>query len=64
MTPAQDPKQKKIPKNEKVNHQKLVIFEGFSKNGYHHVFPRIFLRRSHRSKLILVRFLNNFKNRP
>ncbi len=37
MTPAQDPKQRKIQKkqkDEKVNHQKLSIFEGFSSNGH------------------------------
>ena len=28
-------------KNE--NHQKLIIFEGFSQNGHHHLFQRIFL---------------------
>ncbi len=41
MTPAQDPKQRKIKKKktrkiknyENVNHQKLSIFEGFSSNG-------------------------------
>ncbi len=27
---------------QKVNWQKLIDFEGFSKNGYHHVFQRIF----------------------
>ena len=24
--------------------KKLIIFEGFSQNGYHHLFQRIFLR--------------------
>ena len=28
-----------------MNWQTLIDFEGFSKNGYHHVFQRIFLRK-------------------
>ena len=31
-------------KSQNENHQKLIIFEGFSQNGYHHLFQRIFLR--------------------
>ena len=34
-------------KNEKcqnINHQKLIILEGFSQNGYQHLIQRIFLR--------------------
>ena len=30
--------------NKNENHQKLIILEGFSQNGYHHLFQRIFLR--------------------
>ena len=30
--------------NQNLNHQKLIILEGFSQNGYHHLFQRIFLR--------------------
>ena len=49
-------KKHQIDKNKR---QHLVSFEGFSKNGYHHVFQRIFLRRLHWTKLILVRFLKS-----
>ena len=46
MTPAKDPKQKKKKKeNEKVNHQKLIIFEGFKPNGLQIRNQRIFLHR-------------------
>ena len=30
--------------NNNENHQKIIILEGFSQNGYHHLFQRIFLR--------------------
>ena len=46
MTPAEDPKQKIISKNEKKeNHQKLIIFEGFRPNGLQIRNQRIFLHR-------------------
>ncbi len=48
--------------NQKVNLQKLFIFEGFSKNGYHHVFQRICLRILDRTKNIFMRFLENLGN--
>ncbi len=59
MTPAQDPNREKNKKWQKANWQKIIIFEGFSKNGYHHVFQRVFLRRLHWTKLILMRFWKN-----
>ena len=31
-------------KSQNSNHQKLILFEGFSQNGYHHFFQRICLR--------------------
>ena len=35
----------KIVKNVKMNiFKKLIILEGFSQNGHHHLFQRIFLR--------------------
>ena len=42
MPPTQ--KMKKIEKCQNENLQKLIILEGFSQNGHHHLFQRIFLR--------------------
>ena len=35
---------KNMKNNKNENLQKLIILEGFSQNGYHHLFQRIFLR--------------------
>ena len=37
-------KMKKCKKCQNENLQKLIIFEGFSQNGHHHLFQRMFLR--------------------
>ena len=45
MPPTQKYKKcKKYEKCQNENLQKLIILEGFSQNGYHHLFQRIFLR--------------------
>ena len=37
-------KYEKCKKCQHENLQKLIILEGFSQNGHHHIFQRIFLR--------------------
>ena len=45
--------------NKNENHQKLIILEGFSQNGYHHLFQRIFLRIIAPVKIGFRHFFNN-----
>ena len=45
MPPTQKMKKMKTCKKcQNGNLQKLIILEGFSQNGHHHLFQRIFLR--------------------
>ena len=45
MPPTQKMKKMKKSKTcQNENLQKLIILEGFSQNGHHHLFQRIFLR--------------------
>ena len=56
MTPARDPKQRNYQRNEKVNHQKLIIFEGFRPNGLQIRNQRIFLHRIAPVKIVFDDF--------
>ena len=49
--------------DKKVNHQKLVDFEGFRSNGYHHVNQRIFLHRLQWGKIDFDDFFGKILNK-
>ena len=52
------PNIKNMDKCQNEHLQKLVIFEGFSQNGHHHLFQRIFLRIIAPVKIVFRHFFD------